>query len=180
MPRACPTSATSRRRHSARSRSASSARPWCGRFAPPGAYLDDPEINDYLNELGHRLVAAVPEGRQDFEFFAIADPSINAFALPGGYVGVNLGLIMLTQTESELASVLAHEITHVTQRHMARTMVGQQRSILYSLAALALALAASRSNSASSRPGRQRGGGVGSGAGNAVADQLHPGARIRG
>jgi predicted Zn-dependent protease len=59
-------------------------------------------------------------------------------------------LIMLTQTESELASVLAHEITHVTQRHMARTMVGQQRSILYSLAALALALAASRSNSASS------------------------------
>src|SRR5512141_1053325 len=47
-----------------------------------GAYLDDPEVNDYLNELGHRLVAAVPEGRQDFEFFAVGDPSINAFALP--------------------------------------------------------------------------------------------------
>jgi predicted Zn-dependent protease len=56
-----------------------------------GAYLEDPEINDYLNVLGHRLVAAVPEGRQDFVFFAIADPSINAFALPGGYVGVNPG-----------------------------------------------------------------------------------------
>jgi predicted Zn-dependent protease len=115
-----------------------------------GAYLDDPEVNDYLNELGHRLVAALPEGRQDFEFFAIADPSINAFALPGGYVGVNTGLILLAQSESELASVLAHEITHVTQRHMARMMAGQQRSLLYTLAALAVALAASRSNSASS------------------------------
>jgi predicted Zn-dependent protease len=115
-----------------------------------GAYLDDPEVNDYLNELGHRLVAAVPEGRQDFEFFAVADPSINAFALPGGYVGVNIGLILLAQTESELASVLAHEITHVTQRHMARMLAGQQRSLLYSLAAVALAIAASRASSTSS------------------------------
>ena len=48
------------------------------------------------------------------------DPSINAFALPGGYIGVNTGLILLTQTESELAAVLAHEISHVTQHHMAR------------------------------------------------------------
>jgi len=115
-----------------------------------GVYLDDPEVNDYLNELGHRLVAAVPEGRQDFEFFAIGDPSINAFALPGGFVGVHTGLILLTQSESELAAVLAHEITHVTQHHMTRSMAGQQRSLLYSLAALALALAASRSGSSSS------------------------------
>jgi predicted Zn-dependent protease len=114
-----------------------------------GGYLDDPEINDYLNEIGHRLVAAVPEGRQDFEFFAVPDPSINAFALPGGYIGINTGLILLAQTESELASVLAHEITHVTQRHLSRFMVGQQRSLLYTLAALAVAIAASRSNSAS-------------------------------
>ena len=68
-----------------------------------GAYLEDPEVNDYLNELGHRLVAAIPEGRQDFEFFAMGDSSINAFALPGGYIGVNTGLILLTQSESELA-----------------------------------------------------------------------------
>jgi predicted Zn-dependent protease len=115
-----------------------------------GAYFDDPEINDYLNELGFRLASAIPGERQDFEFFAMADPSINAFALPGGYIGVNLGLILLAQSESELASVLAHEITHVTQRHMARAMAGQQRSLLYSLAALALALAAARSGSASS------------------------------
>jgi predicted Zn-dependent protease len=115
-----------------------------------GAYLNDPEVNDYLNELGYRLVAAVPGGKQDFEFFAIADPSINAFALPGGYVGINAGLILLTQSESELAAVLAHEITHVTQHHMTRALANQQRSLLYSLAAIALAIAASRSSSSNS------------------------------
>ena len=110
-----------------------------------GAYMDDPEVNDYLEELGHRLVAAVPEGRQDFEFFAVPDPSINAFALPGGYVGVNTGLILLAQNESELAGVLAHEISHVTQHHMTRMLAGQQRSLLLSLAALAVAIVAARS-----------------------------------
>jgi beta-barrel assembly-enhancing protease len=110
-----------------------------------GGYMDDPEVNDYLQDLGHRLVAAVPDGRQDFEFFAVPDPAINAFALPGGYVGVNVGLILLTQTESELAAVLAHEISHVTQHHMARSLAGQQRSMLMSLAALAIAIAAARS-----------------------------------
>jgi predicted Zn-dependent protease len=109
-----------------------------------GGYMDDPEVNDYLPELGHRLVAAVPEGRQEFEFFAVPDPAINAFALPGGYVGVNIGLILLTQNESELAAVLAHEISHVTQHHRARALAGQQRSMLLSLAALAVAIAAAR------------------------------------
>ena len=145
-----------------------------------GGYLEDPEVNDYLNELGHRLVAAVPESRQDFEFFAMADPSINAFALPGGYVGVNTGLILLTQSESELASVLAHEITHVTQRHMARSVAGQQRGFMYMLAALAVAIAASRSNSSSSAPGDVRRDRFGAGARDPDADQLHPRTRIRG
>jgi predicted Zn-dependent protease len=113
-----------------------------------GGYLDDPEVNDYLNELGNRLVAVAAD-RFDFEFFAVPDPSINAFALPGGFIGVHTGLILLAQSESELASVLAHEITHVTQRHYTRAMAGQQRSILYSLAALAVAIAASRSGSSS-------------------------------
>jgi predicted Zn-dependent protease len=115
-----------------------------------GAYLEDPEVNDYLNELGHRLVAAIPEGRQEFEFFAVADSTVNAFALPGGYVGVNTGLILLAQSESELASVLAHEITHVTQRHMARSISKEKNALLYMLAGLALAIAASRSGSSSS------------------------------
>jgi predicted Zn-dependent protease len=114
-----------------------------------GAYLDDPEVNDYLNELGHRLVAARPDSPWDFQFFALADPAINAFALPGGFVGVNVGIILLTQNESELASVLAHEISHVTQHHFTRSMAGQQRSLLYSLAALAVGIAAASSKSAS-------------------------------
>lgn len=115
-----------------------------------GAYLEDPEVNDYLNMLGQRLVSAVPDGRMDFEFFGVNDPGINAFALPGGFVGVNTGLILLTQTESELASVLAHEISHITQHHITRAAAGEKRSMLYSLAALALAIAASRSGSSSS------------------------------
>ena len=144
-----------------------------------GAYLEDPEVNDYLNELGHRLVAAIPEGRQEFEFFAVADPSINAFALPGGYIGVNTGLILLAQTESELAAVLAHEITHVTQRHMARAMAKEKNAMLYMLAGLAVAIAASRaggSSSSQATSGRAR---LGAGARDPDADQLHPRERIR-
>ncbi len=114
-----------------------------------GAYLEDPEVNDYLNELGHRLLAARVDSTFDFEFFAIADPSINAFALPGGFVAVHTGLILLAQSESELAAVLAHEISHVTQHHMTRMAAKTQRSILLSLAALAVAIAASRSSSSS-------------------------------
>src|SRR5437868_3937386 len=67
-----------------------------------GAYLSDPEVNGYLNELGNRLVTAIPGAPFDFEFFAVGDPSINAFALPGGFVGINTGLILLCQSESEL------------------------------------------------------------------------------
>jgi len=114
-----------------------------------GGYMDDPEVNDYLNNLGSRLVAAVPESGIDFEFFAVPDPAINAFALPGGFVGVNTGLILLTQTESELASVLAHEISHVTQHHLARMVSSQKGSIWMQLLALAVAIAAGASKSSS-------------------------------
>ena len=81
-----------------------------------GAYLQDPEVNAYLNELGQRVLAANPSIREPFEFFAVADGGVNAFAMPGGYIGVNMGLVLLTQSESELASVLAHEVAHVTQK----------------------------------------------------------------
>jgi len=112
-----------------------------------GGYMNDPEVNDYLNELGQRLVAAVKDTKQDFEFFAVPDSQINAFALPGGYVGIHTGLILLTQSESELASVLAHEISHVTQHHMSRMIGGQRDSMLLSLAGLALAILAARAGS---------------------------------
>jgi predicted Zn-dependent protease len=115
-----------------------------------GGYLFDPEVNGYLNDLGNRLVTAIPGAPFDFEFFAMADSTINAFALPGGFVGVNTGLILLTQNESELASVLAHEISHVTQHHIARSILNQRDAMLASLAALAAAVIASRSRSVSS------------------------------
>ncbi|MFO1305088.1 MAG: M48 family metalloprotease [Burkholderiales bacterium] len=115
-----------------------------------GGYMQDPEVNDYLNELGHRLVAAGYDAKQDFEFFAVPDNTVNAFALPGGYIGVNTGLIVLAQNESELASVLAHEISHVTQRHMARMLDNQKNSMLMSLAGLALAVLAARAGGGNS------------------------------
>src|SRR4051812_25450597 len=111
------------------------------------AYYDDPEATDYLNELGHRLTANSSDSRQEFRFFFMQDRQINAFALPGGFVGVNTGLILAAQSESEAASVLAHEISHVTQRHIARILDQQKNSTVISLAALALALLAARSNS---------------------------------
>jgi predicted Zn-dependent protease len=83
----------------------------------------------------------------------VPDPQINAFALPGGYIGVHTGLILLTQSESELAGVLAHEISHVTQRHMARMVVNQQNQMLLSLAGLALAVLASRAGGANGSQG---------------------------
>lgn len=84
-----------------------------------GGVLDDPIVQGYLNELGFRLVAP-SESSQLFHFFLIKDTSINAFALPGGFIGINAGLILATKSESELAGVMAHEIAHVTQRHHAR------------------------------------------------------------
>lgn len=115
-----------------------------------GGFLSDPEVNGYLNEIGNRLVTAIPGAPFDFEFFAVGDPSINAFALPGGFIGVNTGLILLCQSESELASVLAHEISHVTQHHIARSISKQKDAMLATLAALAAAVVASRSNSSNS------------------------------
>jgi predicted Zn-dependent protease len=109
------------------------------------SYLDDPELGDYLNQLGSRLVAAVPGARQDFLFFGIRDPSINAFALPGGFVGVHTGLLTAAESESEVASVLGHEIAHVTQRHIARQLGTQQQMAIPSLVAMAAALLLGRS-----------------------------------
>lgn len=110
------------------------------------SYLDDPELYDYLNQLGARLVANSSEPSQPFEFFAINDNAINAFALPGGFIGVNTGLIQLTQSESELASVLSHEVSHVTQHHLARMVSGQKYDSLAAMATMAVAILAARNS----------------------------------
>src|SRR5206468_8426088 len=74
--------------------------------------------------------------RYAWEPFLVRDKSVNAFALPGGYIGVNLGLIAMTSTRDELASVLGHEMSHITQRHIARSIANTKRQSLLSLAAM--------------------------------------------
>ena len=116
------------------------------------AYLDDPEVSAYLNGLGSRLSAHVEGGISDvtgstgFEMFALRDQTLNAFAMPGGYIGVHTGLILSAQSESELASVLAHEVSHVTQHHIARGVTAGSAAQLATLVSLAVALMAARSN----------------------------------
>ncbi|MCB6183512.1 M48 family metalloprotease [Leeia sp. TBRC 13508] len=109
--------------------------------------IDDVEVRDYLNRLGNRLVAASHDPRQRFEFFVVDDPTLNAFAMPGGYIGVHTGLILTAQSESELAAVLSHEIAHVTQRHLSRSLEKNKSVMLAGLAVLAAGLLASRSSS---------------------------------
>jgi beta-barrel assembly-enhancing protease len=113
-------------------------------------YLDDAPLLEYLNDFGATLIAAHPDARgeagYDYFFFPVRDQMLNAFALPGGFIGVHTGLVLAAQNESELASVLAHEIGHVSQRHIAR-MLGQQRQdALIPLAALVLAALVARSS----------------------------------
>jgi predicted Zn-dependent protease len=111
------------------------------------SYLDDPEVAGYLNRLGMRLASHSGEARQEFQFFVLRDPTLNAFAMPGGFIGVHTGLITAAQSESELAAVIAHEISHVTQRHLARMVGKQSQAQLVSMLALAVAVLAARSSS---------------------------------
>jgi predicted Zn-dependent protease len=109
-------------------------------------YLDDPEVEAYLNRLGNRLSAASPDPGIGFYFFPVNDPMINAFAMFGGYIGVNSGLVLAVRNESELAGVLAHEIAHITQRHLARGIARQKQIGGATLLAIAAAILAAHSN----------------------------------
>jgi predicted Zn-dependent protease len=113
------------------------------------AYLDDPLLLDYLQSLWAPLVrTARAQGDIDadterlfpYESFLVRDRSVNAFALPGGYVGVHLGLIAITGAPDELASVLAHELAHVTRRHIARSVAASSRASTLGLAGMLLGL----------------------------------------
>ena len=105
-----------------------------------GAIIDDPQLNEYIRLLGSQLARQVNNGEYDFEFFMIDDSRINAFAMPGGVIGVNTGLLLATDNESELAGVLAHEISHVTQRHIARAIYDQQRGSILTMATMLAAV----------------------------------------
>lgn len=113
-------------------------------------YLDDGPIIEYLNKLGNQLLEKHPDARgelsYDFQFFAVRDGTLNAFAFPGGFIGFHSGLILTAQTESELASVMGHEIGHVAQRHIARGIGGQRQDAFIPIAALILAALAARAS----------------------------------
>jgi predicted Zn-dependent protease len=114
------------------------------------AFVDDSEVADYIKSLGTRLLGSADGVRRDIEFFVVQDDAINAFALIGGHIGIHTGLIQLTQNESELAGVVAHEIAHILQRHQSRLYQSQGKYQMASLAALALAILASRGGSSQS------------------------------
>ena len=119
------------------------------------SYFDDPLLAEYVQGVWQRLVAAAKaQGHLDadlqahfaFEPFLLRDKNVNAFALPGGYVGVNLGLVAAAESTDELASVLAHELVHVTQRHIARGTANASTQGMVGMAAMLVGLlAASRS-----------------------------------
>ncbi len=119
-------------------------------------YVQDPLLQEYLEGIWDPLVKAArhlgqigeeTQARFAWEPFLVRDRSVNAFALPGGFVGTHLGLIAMTNSRDELASVLAHELSHITQRHIARRIAGDSRNNMVAIAGLLLGvLAASRGN----------------------------------
>ena len=105
-------------------------------------YIGDPDMSQYLENMGRKLGAFAPGGAPQIEVFGVRNPEINAFAMPGGFIGVNTGLIVSSASESEVAGVVAHEIAHVTQRHIARGLTQQRQSGHIALASIAAALLA--------------------------------------
>ena len=99
-------------------------------------FVDDIEINRYVQSLGYDLASHSDSPTQNFTFFVINDPQINAFAVPGGFIGVHAGLINATQNEGELAGVIAHEIAHISQKHMPRAIYDASQQSVPKAAAL--------------------------------------------
>lgn len=113
---------------------------WARQMRAQGVVLEDPEVSDYIQEIGHSLSSRAEEGQHKFNYFVVRDPVINAFAMPGGFIAINSGLIMATRNENELAGVMAHETAHVTQRHLVRGMIDQTHAGLVSTAAMLAAI----------------------------------------
>ncbi len=109
------------------------------RFQQP--YVYDPELVGYINRLGQRLLAVSEEAHKEYNFHLIDNNTINAFAVPGGQIALHTAILTKSESESELASVIAHEIAHVTQRHIARRLESQQYDRWLSIGALLAAAA---------------------------------------
>lgn len=122
----------------------------------------DPEITEYIQSLGNRLTINSDNPSQPYTFFVVMSPVINAFAGPGGYIGINSGLILLTEQESELASVVAHEISHVTQRHLFQTFQAMSKmSIPIAIGTLLLAVIGAKAGGNGAMAGMMAGQGLG-------------------
>ena len=112
-----------------------------------GYVLDDALLDEYINALGYKLVSNSDRPDLPFTFFVVRDSEINAFAVPGGYIAANAGLIVNMSREDELAAVLAHEISHITQQHLLRAYEDMKKmSIPVMLAMLGVLIASSRSH----------------------------------
>ena len=112
--------------------------------------LEDPLLNRWLNQVGQQLGKNSAKPNQDFTFFLVKDRQINAFATLGGYIGMNAGLILAADKEDEVAGVLSHEIAHVTQDHVLRSVERAKRDQLPMMLAILGAIAAAQSGSSSS------------------------------
>ena len=108
--------------------------------------IDDPAINAYIRDLGARIATATSRPAEHYQFFVIDDPRINAFAMPGGYIGIHTGLITASRNESELGAVIAHELSHVTQRHIAERVGAAQGTSLRTAAMVLAGLLISSQN----------------------------------
>jgi predicted Zn-dependent protease len=115
-------------------------RQWAYEMRSKGLVLEDPEVTDYIQQLGHSLSSRAEEGQHQFNYAVVRDNVINAFAMPGGFIMINSGLFLASQNENELAGVLAHETAHVTQRHIVRGMIDQSHSGMIATAAMLAAI----------------------------------------
>ena len=115
-----------------------------------GLVLDDPLVDDWLHAMGYRLAASSDTPGQSFTFFMMGDRQINAFATLGGYIGLNAGLVITAENEAEVAGVVAHEIAHVSQRHVLRAVERARKDQIPILLAMIGAIAASQAAGSSS------------------------------
>ncbi|GAC1307835.1 MAG: M48 family metallopeptidase [Steroidobacteraceae bacterium] len=113
---------------------------WFREMGHSGVILEDPEVSDYIQQIGHSLSSRAEEGQHRFYYFVVRDAAINAFAMPGGFIAINSGLILATRDENQLAGVMAHETAHVTQRHLVRGLIDQSHAGLVATAAMLAAI----------------------------------------
>ncbi|MGA9854568.1 MAG: M48 family metalloprotease, partial [Gammaproteobacteria bacterium] len=99
-----------------------------------GVILDDPLVHEYIDDLGHELSSHSGDPTLHFEYFVVIDPEVNSFAMTGGFIGIFTGLILYSDNEDELAGIMAHETSHITQRHIARTAEDQSNRSLLDIA----------------------------------------------